>query len=230
MDSKAFFLAKKALEHRFAFLKAERLISIRERKTALEKFEQQDLLLGERLANLQQHWESWNYPEASGRPPIDENTPVPPADVQYNPGEIVASEKTFHQSKRMWNSFLSTLNALKYNDCVPMNVANDTPNGASYFLGDFHPKTRSNGRLGIFVQLGSGQGIDQEDRSLPHIQPSNITKKRGGQPKDSYLRQSERCWKSLLLEEKEAEWEWDAVVEHFTNASRSQKVLNIVQQ
>ncbi len=228
MDCKAFFLTKKVLEHRFAFLKAERLTNIRERKSALEKLDRHELLLGERFANIQQHSIAWNYPEASGRPPIDENTPVPPADVQYNPGEIVATETNFRESKRMWKSFLSTLKALKYNDCVPKNFANETSNGASYLLGDFRPKTCSNRRLGIFVQLGNGHGVDPEDRSLPYIQSSSITKKTGGQPKDSYLRQSERCWKSLMLEENEAEW--DAVVEHFTNASRSQKVLNIVQQ
>lgn len=60
-------------------------------------------------------------------------------------------------------------------------------------------------------------------RSLPHIL-SHKKDLEFGLSKDS-----EQCWRSLLLEKERGSSEWDMVREHFEN-SRSKKVLSIIQQ
>ena len=227
IDRDAFFLVKDTLKHRYDVLRAEHFPSIRERKLALEELDKEYLLLGERFQNLKRHWKAWAYPTTKGRPPIDENTPVPPADAKYEPGE--ATETSFREGRKMWKSFLSTLEALeKDDDDVNESAATIASNGALYLRGGFRPKTNPSRRLSVFEKLAQGRALNLGNRSLPHI-TNNRIKKQGAKPKDSYLRQSERCWKSLMLQN-DGHAEWDAVVDHFINASRSQKVLNIVQQ
>ncbi len=241
IDKEAFFLVQDILEHRFASLQAEIIPSIRERSGALQEVEKERTLLGERFSNLKHHWAAWTYPSAFGRPRIDDETPVPPADATYEPGESNATNACFRESRKVWTSFLSTLQTFKLDD--EDGATKSSSAGASYLVGDFSPnsktETRSdnnndNKRLSVFVELGRGQAINQNNRSLPHIK--NKPKCSGetprmAKPKESYARQSERCWKSLFFEgDGIHEAEWDAVVNHFTNSSRSQKVLNIVQQ
>ncbi len=227
IDSDAFFLVKDTLKHRYDVLQAERFSSIRERKLALEELDKEYLLLGERFQNLKRHWKVWAYPTTEGRPPIDERTTVPPADAKYEPGE--ATETRYQEGGKAWKSFLSTLEALeKDDDVVDESPIANTSNGASYLIGDFRPKTNPSRRLSVFENLAQGRALNLRNRSLPRI-TNNRIKKQGAKPKDSYLRQSERCWKSLMLQN-DGLAEWDAVVDHFINASRSQKVLNIVQQ
>ena len=244
IDREAFFLVQDILEHNYASLKAEAIPSIRERSRALQEVEKEHILLGERFSSLKRHWANWAYPGASGRPTIDDQTPVPPADAKYEPGESKPTNSCFRESRKVWTSFLSTLQDLKKDDDAQDGTTKSFSTGASYFMGEFDPHAQTetetcradnnNKRLSVFVELSRGQAVNQDNRSLPHIKnkPTNsgetlhITK-----PKASYTRQSERCWKSLLLEgDGIHEAEWDAVVNHFTNSSRSQKVLNIVQQ
>lgn len=137
-----------------------------------------------------------------------------------------------NESREMWVSFLSTISFTKEsNEC-------DTP---PYFLrtefyrhtGDQERRNRGRKRLPIFVQLSCGEFINHTTRSLPHIHkfPCNSNVEGKNKPKDSYLRQSERCWKSLLLQNNGRMGdEWTVVMDHFTNYSRSKKVLNILQQ
>jgi hypothetical protein len=143
----------------------------------------------------------------------------------------------FNETKEMWESFLSTLQASKNDNVNGINDHNTTTTatGTSYLLGDFssvrqaeNPPRRK--RLSLFVRLSQGGIMDKDNRSLPHIK-NQLCTSTGSKPKDSYLRQSERCWKSLVLQNDGLRaGEWDIVVDHFTNSSRSQKVLNIVQQ
>ena len=245
IDRDAFSLVRSILEHRYASVRAERITSIRERSTALERTSKGYTLLQERFTNLKRHWIAWSYPSTSGRSSVDECTPVPPADAEYVPAGknmIEANAKGGVQSitneaMKLWESFLSTLKASKINDVNP-NVI-----GSSYFLGDFRPTLRADSylcrkRLSVFVRLGNGEAVDMETRSLPHIENgfdsiNNSTKRKQpkNKPKNSYLRQSERCWRSLLLSNDEFhESEWEEVVNKFTKPSRTKKNLNIVQQ
>ena len=136
-----------------------------------------------------------------------------------------------NEAKEMWESFLSTLQASKNeNDDIIT-----TATGTSYLLRDFSSGRQAKNsprrkRLSVFLRLSQGGIMDTDNRSLPHIKNQYCTST-GSKPKDSYLRQSERCWKSLVLHNDGLQaGEWDIVVDHFTSSSRSQKVLNIVQQ
>ena len=238
IEREAFSLVKSTLEHRYASLRAENITSIRERSSTLETLAREHSILGERFSNLRRHWTSWAYPSASGRPPIDERTPVPPSDAKYEPGEADPTNPCFRESRKLWASFLSTLEALKMEDDIQIHVPKTILTGSSYLVGDFCPVAETEARpthkrLSIFEKLSHGEAMDHGNRSLPHIThgPSYSSEKpRQAKPKESYSRQSERCWKSLFLEHDGIqEAEWDAVVDHFTNSSRSQKVLNIVQ-
>lgn len=245
IDCDTFSLVRNILEHRFATARAERITSIRERFAALENVAKDHVLPHEQFSNLKRHWGAWTYPIASGRLPIDEHTPVPPADAEYTPTSSTSVGETddpkalgwFNETKEMWESFLSTLQASKNDNVNGINDHNTTTTatGTSYLLGDFssvrqaeNPPRRK--RLSLFVRLSQGGIMDKDNRSLPHIK-NQLCTSTGSKPKDSYLRQSERCWKSLVLQNDGLRaGEWDIVVDHFTNSSRSQKVLNIVQQ
>lgn len=67
------------------------------------------------------------------------------------------------------------------------------------------------------------------NRRIPHITKDRVclTYPRA----DSSNRQSEQCWKALLMSQDNAHQknEWEIVREHFEN-SRSKKVLTILQQ
>jgi hypothetical protein len=253
IDRDAFSLVGSILEHRYATVQAERITSIRERASALEKTQVEQDALRVQFFNLKNHWNAWAYPRTSGRPPIDEHTPVPPADAEYTPctdvGEAdnnpMAAFGCFNETKEVWDSFLSTLDASKKKSVdvtTDRNSANTAAAGSSHFLGDFRPvdpvdNSPHRKRLSVFVRLSHGETVDGGNRSLPRIQTGRSASvgfsrgsKSDGKPKDSYLRQSERCWRSLLLQNDGPQAEWDIVVDHFTNSSRSQKVLNIVQQ
>ena len=248
IDQDAFSLVRSILEHRYATIRAERITSIRERFAALEEMSKEYALLCDKFSNLKRHWTTWSYPRVSGWTKIDEHTPVPPVDVEYVPNNFPSEETEdrnvsvpFRETGKMWESFLSTLTACKNGgtDCASDNDAASAVNATSYFMDDFkleskedtHPRRR---RLSVFVRLSRGENIYDGNRSLPHINRrrwnsigSANGQHLGGKPKDSYLRQSERCWRSLMLQ---SGGEWGAVVDHFTNSARSQKVLNIVQQ
>jgi len=237
IDCDAFSLVRNILGHRYATVRSERITSIRERSVALEKVAEEFALLHDRFSNLKRHWGAWTYPLASRRRPIDEHTPVPPADAKYAPtsstsvGEASGSKALgcLNETKEMWESFLSTLEVSKNDKVDDITTATRT----SYLLGDFssvrqNPPRRK--RLSVFLRLSQGGIMDTNNRSLPYIKNRYCTST-GSKPKDSYLRQSERCWKSLVLQNDRIQaGEWDIVVDHFTNSSRSQKVLNIIQK
>eukprot|EP00536_Pseudo-nitzschia_multiseries_P000499 jgi/Psemu1/178882/e_gw1.6.24.1 len=247
-DPDAFALVTSILEHRFETIRAEKITSISERSAALEEVARQHAELEERFHNLRRHWSAWNYPGIAGRPSIGPSTPVPPVDEEYadDPGGRGARYrcrcKCRNETKQMWESFLSTLAAIRGDD----RDHKHNHNHGTMITGENRHRsaTQRRPRLSIFVRLSRGEIINNGNRSLPHITKKNqrgSTSSIGnekndhpdehGQPNNSYLRQSDRCWKSLLLSsDGVATSEWDVVMDHFTNYSRSKKVLNILQQ
>ena len=199
IDREAFFLVKDILEHRYANLKAEIIPSIHERSRALQEVEKEKILLEERFSNLKHHWATWTYPSAAGRPKIDDETPVPPADATYEPGENNPTKYCFRESRKVWTSFLSTLQTFKIDDDDVQDGSTESSSAASYLMGDFSPnakqETRSKDsnkkRLSVFVELGQGKAINQNNRSLPHIKNkpncSGDTPQMA-KPKESYAR------------------------------------------
>ena len=259
IDNEAFSLVAGILKHRYETARAERIASIHQRSVGLKKVASEESLLRERFANLKRHWDTWTYPSISGRPPIDENTPVPPVVVEYVPSGLTygvidnsTAPETSQKTTRMWDSFLSTLAAIQNNqvniidaESIDSPCTAKTATDAAYLLRDFAPAvqgTECSGqheRLSVFVRLSLGGIIDYKNRALPHIKihsnrSSKCFHKRGHpdtEPKKSYLHQSERCWKSLLLPKRAQQVdEWDVILDRFLmKNSRARKVLHLVQ-
>lgn len=237
----AFDLATAILQHRYDTLKAERLASVKERFLMLDHLKKEEAAMQKTFTNHKRHWIAWTYPVHSGRQHLDEDAPVPPVDPLYDP--ITDTEAVHHRhehsqqggrdhapaevvvggaTRRIWESFTSTMKILGDETVVP-------PPAPSV----------SHSRLPIFVRLSMGKPICA-DRSLPHITKSHIVveeRKQHERPKKSYAKQSERCWRSILVATKDdsggsaddAPNDWGEVMEHFFKA-KSKKVLRFVQQ
>jgi hypothetical protein len=243
-DPVAYALVTDTLKHHLSVLRTERISNMKERFEALKTDQSNEKELSNRFQKLRQDWIRWTWPVNAGRDCTDATTPVPPVDAKYeikqisslNPGNEsnALGESTKGpgtQVHRVWDSFVDTL-------CEHGNV---------YLSSEMEPFNGSaeitRHRLPIFELLGSGKGIQETDRSLPHIHGSykiTETKKASSDSNDD----KERCWKSLLLEPTPEtgilvsytnetlgilRTEWDIVLDHFVN-SRSQKVLSIIQQ
>lgn len=82
-DDAAFRLATDMMKHRLAFLKRERMSSMKDRFEALQKFQRQEVWLKERFENQRRMWFQWAWPVNAGRGVVDFNTPVPPVEGPY---------------------------------------------------------------------------------------------------------------------------------------------------
>lgn len=82
-DDAAFRLATDMMKHRLAFLKRERMSSMKDRFEALKKLERQEVWLKERFQSHRKMWLHWAWPVNVGRGMVDYNTPVPPVEGPY---------------------------------------------------------------------------------------------------------------------------------------------------
>jgi hypothetical protein len=224
-DRDAFELATDILKHRLETVKAERLTVLNERFEVIKILQKEKDVLRESFLAHKRSWINWCWPISAGRQTIDDDTRVPPVDAEYAP--IIDCEAMVDQAAHetevvkgsaiqpIWESFVSQTTSFS-----------KTSNGRKTKKG-LSSETEPNStrlRLSIFARLGYGEPISQ-NRSLPHIT------KGAKQPKTASLeRQSERCWRALLLKQENThqENEWKIVQEHFQN-SRSKKVLRIIQ-
>lgn len=220
LDRDAFDFARQILNHRHETLKAERLSTLSERFEALKELAKKKDTLEELFENHKRNWINWAWPISIGRQCIDHDTPVPPVDGHYTPllDEEALEMALFPNDDEVepvkgsaiepvWNSFVS--------NCSDEN----TP--------------PSDGRLPIFVKLANGEEICP-DRNLPHIASSSSWDCSANHRKAKHTpsRQSELCWKALMLKNEDklsCKNEWETVREHFQNA-RCKKVLNILQK
>ncbi len=231
LDHDAFDLATEMLRHRHAAVDAERLSTLSERFEALKELKKKKDALQKTFQNHKRSWINWAWPINVGRQSVDHETPVPPVDGPYNPLlDHEALEKSLFAGvydevepvkgssiEPLWNSFLS--------NCI-------------YIKADENEAPPRFGRsLPIFTKLASGEEISP-NRVLPHITRSMCdSSSTGGDPRTkkdssrSARRQSEQCWKALLLENEGTHSinAWDMVREHFQNA-RCKKVLTIIQK
>jgi hypothetical protein len=235
-DRDAFDLATKILEHRLATVKAERLTSMEERFKSLKKLKSEKCMLEEIFNRQKRSWISWGYPITDGRQRNDANTPIPPVDSEYHPiidAKILQhnrAEKNQQHSlvlgsavEGVWGSFIASIESKDTLDPAKANQeeANNTHG------------TSGQNRLSIFVRLSRGEFVCP-DRALPHITASDRYNKMDPSrlKATQYSSQSERCWRSLLLklQKPDESSEWNIVMDHFQNFSRSKKVLTILQQ
>lgn len=230
----AFDLATKILCHRFETVKAERLTTLKERFETLKTLQSHKDDLQETFQNHKRSWVTWAWPINTGRQSVDHDTPVPQVDSHYNPlldeeamerAILAAPDDEVDPVKGsaiepIWASFVSTdFDRIESEDLIPAPAS-------------------SHCRLSIFEKLAEGLKVCP-NRSLPHISRSfpealSRDKERKSKPIKSDQvpdRQSEQCWKALLLKESHTfgSNEWQIVREHFQNA-RCKKVLNIIQK
>lgn len=209
-DMTAFDIVKTSLAHRLAVLKAERIPDTFVRDEELSMLEEDKKHLRQHFQDIKKHWKAWAWPVNFGREKVDENTPVPAVEGEY---EFAPSspDPLGSCARPIWNSFVK-----------PRSEEIDKL--AQY--SDVSSVNKSGKRLPVFYKLSMEQPIDL-DRSLPMISetlPSKAYPVHG----DEYERQKEHCWRALLLNGLETN-EWEAVQEHF-DKSRSKKVLGILQQ
>ena len=194
IDRDAYALVTQILEHRYETLKAEHLTSTSER---LEKGQR---ILYDKFCCLKRHWIAWNYPIKSG-PRLDDSTPVPIVSTEYNPiPSNTEGEMNGTAGCAVWDAFVHTIQ--------PRQNAHH------------HHHSLYRRRLPVFLRLSHGELIS-EDRSIPHIKSRINAKNTSEKPNDSYLRQSERCWKSLLIKNGGLQAdEWNVVMENFTKKKK----------
>jgi hypothetical protein len=257
----AYDLTTKILEHRLATVTAERLSSLSERSNSLKALQVEKELLTQEFRNQRRHWVSWAWPMNAGRQAVDEDTPVPAVDGNYTP--IIDQQQQQHDDdddnksdhdqddnnnnnnnnketrpvvmgkevQAIWDSFVTT-KFTESNRAKPAPQSKPERPAASVYQQQQQqqPLTPTRRRLAIFERLAHGEAVS-EDRRLPHVIFDRLVL---SQVDDPQLRQSERCWKSLMLpvgheQLHELNNEWEVVREHFQNA-RCMKVLNIIQQ
>lgn len=224
-DHQAFDLGTKILKHRFATVKTDARKGSNDSLEVLKRLRQENDELRETFFSQKRSWVDWCWPVTVDRQVIDDNTPVPPVNAEYEP--LVdydgMDEKSSNESnvvkgsavQPIWDSFVSQPSV-----CLKASSGHRR----ALFLEEPPENHR---RLSIFIRLGFGEEICQ-NRSPPHITKCGTT------PKNAVTNsQSERCWKSLLekdsvREKGEGGNEWSIVQEHFQN-SRSTKVLGIIQ-
>lgn len=247
-DPVAFDFVTKVLMHRFDTLQAKRLPSLSERSKALTSLGLKEAELIQLYYNLKHSWIQWAWPNNEGRGEIDRDTLIPPVDGTYKPemdqeslAVALLSNGCEQQSddrpvkgfytQAIWASFISQ--RFKQTDRHQSDSSMTS--------------TRRSSRLETFLHLANGNEV-ATDRSLPHIlsishrtTPQKEAHQKSGLKSIPQSRQSEICWKALLLkrssgEEEEEEagdfqpknHEWDMVREHFQK-SRSRNTLTIVQ-
>ena len=222
-DRVAYELTTKILQHRLATVKAERLVTLSARFKNLKMLQQEKDDLAQEFRMQRRHWLSWAWPMNTGRQAVDNDTPVPSVDGLYVPiidnkslsADSIESATEGSAVLRIWDSFIST----KFSDDDQSEVERCSPPVPSSF------KQR---RLTVFERLERGEEICP-NRALPHIVNGRLDL---SSVDEALLRQSERCWKALLLNTKETHSsnnEWEVVLDHFQNA-RCKKVLTIIQQ
>lgn len=224
-DKDAFEFATDILTHRLETVQAERLSVLHERFEVIKTLQKQKEELRETFLAHKRSWINWCWPISAGRQTIDDDTRVPPVDAEYVP--IIDSEAMVEQTETeaikgsaiqpIWESFVSQSTAFS-------KIATATgQDNSSIWDADVQPSS-SRDRLPILARLGHGEPISL-DRSLPQI-----TKGTKHSKTSSLDRQSERCWRALLLRQdnKHHGNEWNIVEEHFQK-SRSKKTLRIIQ-
>jgi hypothetical protein len=237
-DSDAFALVTRILKHRHESLKTERLSSLSDRFEALKKLNNERDALEETFYNHRRHWIAWMYPMNEGRERVDDDTPVPPVDTDYNPIIDAKAQKRMNCDaidtiggtaiQGIWQSFTDTLQSIEQVDSTSSEDSKSMKDGRQLFLSH-------ESRLPIFQSLRRGEHSSR-DRTRPHIKIRIDGTSDEELPKTAHARQSERCWKALLLRKHHivdglhACNEWDEVVDHFQNYSRSKKVLSIIQK
>lgn len=222
-DRDAYELATSIMRHRWEVLKAERLSILNSRFEAIDRLDKEKELLKSTFLAYKRNWINWYWPVSNGRQIVDDDTPVPPVDTEYLP--TIDEESVLNRNKEVvkgsaiqnvWDSFVSS---------PPFKVLDEEKDEEKVNTGQQSGRKR----LRVFEHLGDGFPIDQ-DRSLPHITTKMA---RLSLQESSSHRQSERCWKDLLLlqdEEEQACNEWNIVKERFQKANaRVKKVLDIVQ-
>lgn len=233
-DESAFDLATNMLKHRYQTVKAERLNPISDRFAVLELLQKDRAALQKTFEDHKRHWFTWTFPIHNGRHAADDETPVPPVDALYDPIVDVETIRrkmdegkdvqniTGAAAKRVWESFVSTMQILQTYGMETAACASPFDEGK---------------RLSIFECLSYGESICP-DRSLPHILRSRtvIPLKPGSiQPNSKYVQQSDRCWRSILIDNQGTDGadlnhrDWGEVMDHFFNA-KTKKVLRFVQQ
>lgn len=227
-DRETFGFTTSLLKHRLRVVRAERICSMRGRFDALQKLEGDKQVLYKRFLNLAHCWKVWLWPINDGRASVDKHTPVPPVDGKYEFGRTASNltrlnsklEETsapiWHTVNEIWESFVSaefqgksSLFIIQVEERVLLNV-----------------RLTSSKRLRPFLQLAQGKPLSLDRRS-PHILKHDRTTEENH---PSHSQDQDRCWKSLLLTSGKSieNSEWELVEQHFKN-SRSNKVLNIIQ-
>lgn len=221
-DPSAFKFATDILNHRYKTVMAERMSVLRNRFDALKALKKEKEQLQERFEYQRRNWIAWAWPITNGRQRTDDDTPVPPVDIEYDP--IVDEEAMSTESDEdnqvikgsatqgIWDSYISQdFHETKHEKAEKKSAVE---------------QARTRRRLPIFARLGYGEPI-ATNRSLPHIINSRID----CSLETNLPRSSERCWRALLLKEEKhhSQNEWEVVRDHFQN-SRCKKVLSIIQQ
>ena len=223
-DSDAYELATEILHHRYKFLQAQKLSHLNDRSQALLQLRAEKKSLQEKFYNFRRHWVRWAWPSIKGRRAVDDDTPIPPVECEDQPKidhsdsirvEYGDSPAITHGSAvlSLWDTF-TKLDFCDFEDRVSLKD-----------LQLVNRPRRQHQRLAIFAKLGYGEAVSP-NRSLPHITGTYFD------TKPLTHRQSERCWRALLLREERkhrCQNEWEIVYDHFLH-SRSKKVLAIVQQ
>jgi hypothetical protein len=241
VDQDAFEMVTKILNHRLGTVQAERFPSGKLRLEALKNLQADHDVLQKTFNHLKQHWIAWSYPINNGRQTCDETTPVPPPDAEYKPiikKDAINNERNTDRDgnptvtgsaiQGIWESFVLAMTAEQPH--MADSLESFPPEENSLRHGTKASSLHSR-RLPLFIRLGQGHPICP-DRSLPHIRNANRRNTCKGDICSGYSEQSKRCWQSMLLKQKnpDEESEWDIVLDHFTNYSRSKKVLSIIQQ
>ena len=225
-DRDAYELATSIMRHRWEVLKAERLSILNSRFEAIDRLDKEKELLKSTFLAYKRNWINWYWPISNGRQIINDDTPVPPVDTEYLP--MIDQDAIVDKAKEavkgsaiqpLWDSF------------VLQTASSSAAAAPSRGFNKQKEESPDRKRLPIFLQLGCGQPINQ-NRSLPHITTKLFNSLRS-ESDHSFDRQSERCWRALLLKQEEkhqAGNEWNIVKERFQNANaRVKKVLGIVQ-
>ena len=255
-EKDAFDLSTDILHNRLRMLQAEKIVNLKERSEMLSLVRHEKDQLQQRFDALLRHWLEWGWPVTKGRVKADKNTPVPRIDGKYElpidglarvdedtewtPCELADDTNKIVMGKEthcVWESFTRCEVRFHHNLIMFILVSRSHVLFCSFYLQvisiEPHPSSPKTSpavrRLPIFSRLSCGEEID-EDRSLPHIHGDSFYKRKenDGQVPN---RQSERCWKALLLHPDQLGFanEWDLVHEHF-DKSRTKKVLSIIQQ
>jgi hypothetical protein len=225
-DRDAFQFATDILKHRLETVKAERLTVLNERFEVIKILQKEKDVLRESFLAHKRSWINWCWPISAGRQTIDDDTRVPPVDAEYAP--IIDCEamvdQAAHETEVVMGSAIQPIWESFVNQTSSFSKTSNGLNTKKGLSSENEPASTRR-RLSIFARLEYGEHIC-ENRSLPHINKGAKKLKTA-----SLERQSEKCWKALMLKQENTHQggnEWKIVQEHFQN-SRSKKVLKIIQ-